>query len=66
MRGGETVDYQKNETKNNNRMSTQEANAKLENLLFEFVERSVKKGATPEEIAALPEVASVLMNIRRT
>lgn len=32
----------------------------LAQLLFEFVERTVKKGATPEEIAVLPEVARVL------
>ncbi len=43
----------------------QQADDKLEALLFEFVERAVKKGATPEEIAVLPEVAQVLMNINR-
>ena len=43
----------------------QQADDKLEALLFEFVERAVKKGATPEEVAVLPEVAHVLMSIRR-
>ena len=43
----------------------QQSDEKLERLLFEFVERAVKKGATPEEIAVLPEVARVLMDINR-
>lgn len=50
---------------NTTRMTAQDADDKLEALLFEFVERAVKKGATPEEIAALPEVANVLKNIIR-
>lgn len=32
----------------------------LAQLLFEFVERVVKKGATPEEVKALPEMARLL------
>lgn len=33
----------------------------LEQLLFEFVERVVKKGATPEEVKVLPEIARALV-----
>lgn len=32
----------------------------LAQLLFEFVERVVKKGATPEEVKVLPEMARLL------
>lgn len=32
----------------------------LAQLLFEFVERVVKKGATPEEVKVLPEIAQLL------
>ena len=31
--------------------------------LFEFVKRAASKNATPEEVAALPEVASVLLSL---
>lgn len=43
----------------------QRADDKLEALLFKFVKRAVKEGATPEEIVALPEVAQVILNINR-
>ena len=33
----------------------------LAQLLFEFVERVVKKGATPEEVKVLPEIARALV-----
>ena len=35
--------------------------ADLTQLLFEFVERVVKKGATPEEVKVLPEIARALV-----
>lgn len=35
----------------------------LEQLLFEFVERVVKKGATPEEVKVLPEMARLLAEL---
>ena len=35
----------------------------LAQLLFEFVERVVKKGATPEEVKALPEMARLLAEL---
>ena len=33
----------------------------LAQLLFEFVERVVKKGATPEEVKVLPEMVRALV-----
>lgn len=35
----------------------------LAQLLFEFVERVVKKGATPEEVKVLPEMARLLAEL---
>lgn len=35
----------------------------LAQLLFEFVERVVKKGATPEEVKVLPETARLLAEL---
>lgn len=35
----------------------------LTQLLFEFVERVVKKGATPEEVKVLPETARLLAEL---
>ena len=35
----------------------------LAHLLFEFVERVVKKGATPEEVKVLPETARLLAEL---
>lgn len=36
---------------------------RLIGLLFEFVERVVKKGATPEEVKVLPEIAQLLAEL---
>ncbi|EOL45765.1 hypothetical protein [Enterococcus caccae] len=36
---------------------------RLEDSLIEFIERASKKDATPEEIAILPSVATVLVKI---
>ena len=32
----------------------------LENILFDFVKRASSKGATPEEVQALPAIANIL------
>ena len=37
--------------------------ANLAQLLFEFVERVVKKGATPEEVKVFPEMARLLAEL---
>lgn len=44
-------------------MTKQEREDKLLDLLFEFVERAVKDGATVEEVQALPAVAQVIENV---
>lgn len=38
----------------------------LEKVLYDFVKRAAEKGATPEEIAVLPEVARVLADLVRS
>ncbi|HIT08742.1 MAG TPA: hypothetical protein IAB55_06625 [Candidatus Merdivicinus faecavium] len=35
----------------------------LEKVLYDFVKRAASKGAAPEEIAVLPEVARVLKSL---
>lgn len=41
-------------------MKTSDIQKELQETLLEFVKRASEKGATPGEIAALPEVAWVL------
>lgn len=44
-------------------MNNKEIKARLQIALLEFVENTIKSNATPEEVEALPKVASVLAGL---